>query len=133
MTIAPKPWRRLGPTGLTLPPESCPGGLQELDFNWKDDEPNHDGFEEASVGAGATQARSSNMDWPPTMNVIKSSLRRTIRFLKRDDGPTAVEYAFLLALILTVALTAIAIFGQTTQQSLQQSGNSLDAAVAGGV
>lgn len=32
-------------------------------------------------------------------------------FLKREDGPTAVEYAVMLALIVVVCITAIATIG----------------------
>jgi pilus assembly protein Flp/PilA len=38
--------------------------------------------------------------------------RRTLELIVRDDGPTAVEYAVLLALIAVAALTAMATFGQ---------------------
>jgi pilus assembly protein Flp/PilA len=36
------------------------------------------------------------------------------RFLSADDGPTAVEYAVMLALIIIVALTAIQTVGTRT-------------------
>lgn len=35
-------------------------------------------------------------------------------FLKREDGPTAVEYAVMLALIIVVCVTAIATLGSNT-------------------
>ena len=34
-----------------------------------------------------------------------------VNFLKREDGPTAVEYAVMLALIIVVCLTAITAIG----------------------
>jgi pilus assembly protein Flp/PilA len=34
-----------------------------------------------------------------------------VRFLKSEDGPTAVEYAVMLALIVVVCLTAIQAIG----------------------
>ncbi len=34
-----------------------------------------------------------------------------VDFLKREDGPTAVEYAVMLALIIVVCITAIATIG----------------------
>jgi pilus assembly protein Flp/PilA len=34
-----------------------------------------------------------------------------VEFLKREDGPTAVEYAVMLSLIIVVCLTAIAAVG----------------------
>lgn len=35
-----------------------------------------------------------------------------VDFLKREDGPTAVEYAVMLALIIVVCLAAITTLGQ---------------------
>lgn len=39
-------------------------------------------------------------------------MKRIIEFLRKDDGPTAVEYAVMLALILVVCLVAIRTIGQ---------------------
>jgi len=36
---------------------------------------------------------------------------KVTRFLKSEDGPTAVEYAVMLALIIVVCLTAIKAIG----------------------
>ena len=36
---------------------------------------------------------------------------KVLRFLKSEDGPTAVEYAVMLALIVIVCLTAIQTIG----------------------
>ena len=41
-------------------------------------------------------------------------VRTTVAFLKKEDGPTAVEYAVMLALILIAMLAAIANIGTTT-------------------
>jgi len=35
-----------------------------------------------------------------------------VRFIEREDGPTAVEYAVMLALIIVVCLAAITTLGQ---------------------
>ena len=35
-------------------------------------------------------------------------------FLEREDGPTAVEYAVMLALIIAVAIGTITVFGSTS-------------------
>jgi pilus assembly protein Flp/PilA len=40
-----------------------------------------------------------------------------IRFLKSEDGPTAVEYAVMLALIIVVCITAITALGSNTQNT----------------
>ena len=38
-------------------------------------------------------------------------VQRVKRFLQREDGPTAVEYAVMLALIIVVCLAAIGTLG----------------------
>lgn len=42
---------------------------------------------------------------------MKSFLRHARQFLVNEDGPTAVEYAVMLALIIVVCLTAIQAIG----------------------
>jgi pilus assembly protein Flp/PilA len=37
--------------------------------------------------------------------------RSVVGFLRNDDGPTAVEYAVMLALIIVVCITAITTLG----------------------
>jgi len=43
---------------------------------------------------------------------MKSLALKVQRFLASEDGPTAVEYAVMLALIVIVCLTAIRSIGQ---------------------
>ncbi len=43
---------------------------------------------------------------------MKNIISKVQRFLKSEDGPTAVEYAIMLALIVIVCLTAIQAIGQ---------------------
>jgi len=38
-------------------------------------------------------------------------MKQFVRFLREDDGPTAVEYAVMLALILVVCLVSIRVLG----------------------
>ena len=38
-----------------------------------------------------------------------------VEFVKKEDGPTAVEYAVMLALIIVVCLTAIQTLGTSVQ------------------
>ena len=45
--------------------------------------------------------------------------RALVRFLKADDGPTAVEYAVLLALIVYAALASIAALGPAAKSTFQ--------------
>jgi pilus assembly protein Flp/PilA len=37
--------------------------------------------------------------------------RNLVQFLKAEDGPTAVEYAVMLALIIVVCITAVTTLG----------------------
>jgi len=45
------------------------------------------------------------------MNELKNKL---VAFLKSEDGPTAVEYAVMVALIIVVAIGAVTLLGQKT-------------------
>ena len=42
---------------------------------------------------------------------MRSTLKSVVEFLKREDGPTAVEYAVMLALIIVVCIIAITALG----------------------
>jgi pilus assembly protein Flp/PilA len=48
-------------------------------------------------------------------------------FLKSEDGPTAVEYAVMLALILVVCITAIATVGSKTNAAFGTAGSQMGA------
>ena len=48
---------------------------------------------------------------------MKTLTQKVQRFLRSEDGPTAVEYAVMLALIIIVCLTAITAVG--TQAAAQ--------------
>jgi pilus assembly protein Flp/PilA len=41
-------------------------------------------------------------------------IRSAVRFLKEEDGPTAVEYAVMLALIIALLFAAISNIGNST-------------------
>ena len=47
------------------------------------------------------------------------------RFLKSEDGPTAVEYAVMLALIVIVCLTAINSLGSNAKTTFTNVANSI--------
>ena len=42
---------------------------------------------------------------------MRKFMQKVANFLKREDGPTAVEYAVMLALIIVVCITAISALG----------------------
>jgi pilus assembly protein Flp/PilA len=45
-----------------------------------------------------------------------------VRFLNSEDGPTAVEYAVMLALIVVVCLGAITTLGQNANSTFKNVG-----------
>lgn len=50
-----------------------------------------------------------------------------VNFLRSEDGPTSVEYAVMLALIIVVCLSAITTIGSQANATFQIVGNSLSA------
>jgi pilus assembly protein Flp/PilA len=56
---------------------------------------------------------------------MKSLAQKVQRFLVSEDGPTAVEYAVMLALIVIVCLTAISAIGTRASAKFTTIGNSL--------
>ncbi|MEX2285738.1 MAG: Flp family type IVb pilin [Planctomycetaceae bacterium] len=55
-----------------------------------------------------------------------SKLTQSVKkFLVSEDGPTAVEYAVMLALIVIVCLTAIQAIGTNANAKFQQSADAL--------
>ena len=43
--------------------------------------------------------------------------RKFVEFLKKEDGPTAVEYAVMLALIIVVCIAAITTLGSNANNT----------------
>jgi pilus assembly protein Flp/PilA len=56
---------------------------------------------------------------------MKSLAQKVQRFLVSEDGPTAVEYAVMLALIVIVCLTAISAVGTKASTSFTKIASSL--------
>lgn len=48
-------------------------------------------------------------------------------FFKEEDGPTAVEYAVMLALIIVVCIAAITTLGKNANTTFLKVGSSLSA------
>jgi len=48
-----------------------------------------------------------------------------VNFLRREDGPTAVEYAVMLALIIVVCLIAITALGTNANATFTTVSNSI--------
>jgi pilus assembly protein Flp/PilA len=56
---------------------------------------------------------------------MKNLLQPVVNFLKREDGPTAVEYAVMLALIVVVCIVAITTIGTNANATFNQVGTQL--------
>jgi len=56
--------------------------------------------------------------------------RTAVSFLKKEDGPTAVEYAVMLALIIVVCIAGITTLGSNANQTF--SNVTLNSATGGG-
>jgi pilus assembly protein Flp/PilA len=54
--------------------------------------------------------------------------RVVVRFLRREDGPTTVEYAVMLALIIVVCISAITLIGQNANSTFGTVGSSIGSA-----
>ena len=57
--------------------------------------------------------------------VLRKSIETIQNFLKKEDGPTAVEYAVMLALIIVVCIAAISALGSNTNSTFSFVGSSL--------
>ena len=49
-----------------------------------------------------------------------------VNFVKAEDGPTAVEYAVMLALIIVVCIGAITALGSNANKTFTSTGNALN-------
>ena len=56
---------------------------------------------------------------------MRNLAKSVVNFLKREDGPTAVEYAVMLALIIVVCLTAITTLGSNANATFTSVGNKI--------
>ena len=52
---------------------------------------------------------------------MRSMTKSLVSFLKKEDGPTAVEYAVMLALIIVVCIAAITTLGSQRQRDVSAS------------
>jgi pilus assembly protein Flp/PilA len=61
------------------------------------------------------------------MSVMLKSLKaKVVNFLKAEDGPTAVEYAVMLALIIVVCIAAISALGSNASNTFNYVGNTVN-------
>jgi pilus assembly protein Flp/PilA len=53
---------------------------------------------------------------------MRQVTRKIVTFLKKEDGPTAVEYAVMLALIVVVCIAAITTLGTNANDTFSSVG-----------
>lgn len=75
--------------------------------------------------------RQSNMSRLSWRNCMRSLALKLHRFLVSEDGPTAVEYAVMLALIVVVCLTAISSLGTSANSTFQSVSDSIQSTAGG--
>jgi pilus assembly protein Flp/PilA len=56
---------------------------------------------------------------------MKGTLKSIVSFIKREDGPTAVEYAVMLALIVVVCIAAITAIGSNSNATFSTVGSAI--------
>ena len=60
--------------------------------------------------------------------MLQSLRRALVNFLAKEDGPTAVEYAVMLALIIVVCITAVATLGSNARNTFTTVSQQVGAA-----
>jgi pilus assembly protein Flp/PilA len=56
---------------------------------------------------------------------LSVSWRKVVHFLQKEDGPTAVEYAVILALIIVVCISAITTLGTNANNTFSYLGTQV--------
>ena len=56
---------------------------------------------------------------------MRTLTKNLVSFLKAEDGPTAVEYAVMLALIVVVCIAAITTLGSNANSTFSFVGSSI--------
>jgi len=59
---------------------------------------------------------------------MRKTVKSIVNFVKREDGPTAVEYAVMLALIIVVCIAAITTLGKNANTTFSNVANSIGSA-----
>ena len=58
---------------------------------------------------------------------MRQFAKNVVKFLKAEDGPTAVEYAVMLALIIVVCIGAITTLGKNANSTFTTVANTIGA------
>jgi pilus assembly protein Flp/PilA len=56
---------------------------------------------------------------------MQKFMQSVVDFVAKEDGPTAVEYAVMLALIIVVCIAAITTLGQNANKTFQSVGTTI--------
>ncbi|HTK74130.1 MAG TPA: Flp family type IVb pilin [Gemmataceae bacterium] len=56
---------------------------------------------------------------------MRQFMKNVVTFLKAENGPTAVEYAVMLALILVVCIGTITVVGTSTNTTYRTAKNAM--------
>ena len=59
---------------------------------------------------------------------MRKFAQSVVNFVQREDGPTAVEYAVMLALIIVVCITAITAIGTNANKTFTNVASNLTTA-----
>ncbi len=62
--------------------------------------------------------------------MLKTIVKKIRCFLTDEEGPTAVEYAVMLMMIVLVCMTAIQALGRNASESFEDSNDKMEAAAA---
>ena len=54
--------------------------------------------------------------------------KHLLNFLRSEDGPTSVEYAVMLAMLLGIFIGSIGLIGTETQESVEDSAERIETA-----
>ena len=115
-------WNRLfrGPAREILAPPKFLIGHDVLDAMFSSTEARNRDLNFSNVTASDSRLTSMILE-----DMMRQLLHRVDRFIRSEDGPTAVEYAVMLALIIVVSLVAISSLGSNTKTTFTNVANSI--------
>ncbi|VTU02090.1 Flp/Fap pilin component OS=Rhodopirellula baltica SWK14 GN=RBSWK_01712 PE=4 SV=1: Flp_Fap [Gemmataceae bacterium] len=58
---------------------------------------------------------------------MRNLTKKLVSFVKKEDGPTAVEYAVMLALIIIVCIAAVTTLGKNANNTFSKAGSAIAA------
>ena len=62
---------------------------------------------------------------------MRAITKNLVSFLKQEDGPTAVEYAVMLALIIVVCIAAVTTLGSNANSTFSFVGSAIKPTASG--